>query len=134
MPVRVVVTSVGPDGVLRVERDGPAAATLSLASLEGVELSYPLQVGVPPEDVNAGGDPAGGVGPMVPPPGLLNFFQLRLRPGYPAPRGTAELAVIVDEMREKLPGMLAVMDSGKGAQRDVFEPGHPHERPPGRRS
>jgi hypothetical protein len=71
---------------------------------------------------------------MVPPPGLLNFFQLRLRPGYPAPRGTAELAVIVDEMREKLPGMLAVMDSGKGAQRDVFEPGHRHERPPGRRS
>jgi len=49
MPVRVVVTSVGPDGVSRVERDGPAAATLSLTSLDGVELAYPLQVGVPPE-------------------------------------------------------------------------------------
>jgi hypothetical protein len=56
----------GPDGVSRVERDGPAAATLSLTSLDGVELAYPLQVGVPPEDVNAGGDPAGGVGPRVP--------------------------------------------------------------------
>ena len=50
----------------------------------------------------------------VPPPGLLNFFQLRLPPGYPAPRGAEKLAVIVDEMREKLPGMLAVMDPGKG--------------------
>ncbi len=51
---------------------------------------------------------------MVPSRGALTFFQLYFPPGYPGRRGTDELAAIVAEMREKLPGMLAAMDPSKG--------------------
>jgi len=57
IPCLSVLTSVGPNGVSRVERDGAAKAAISLDSLDGVELAYPSQVRLPPEDMNAGGDP-----------------------------------------------------------------------------
>jgi hypothetical protein len=108
MPVRVVVTSKGPDGVSRVDRDSPATAAISLETVGGIELAYPLQVRVPPADLYEGDDPADGVGPLAPPPGWLNFFQLTVPPGYPTPLDTEEQQAVVAELRAKLPGMIAM--------------------------
>ena len=114
MSVRVVITSKDSDGVSKVKRDRLAAAAVSLASLDGVEVAYPLQVRVPPSGLGDGGDPPDGVGPFLPPRGSLNFFQSYYPPGYPAPRDEDKLKAIIEELREKLPGLLPTLDPSKG--------------------
>ncbi len=73
---RVVVTSKDSDGVSRVKSDGPAAAAISLASLGGVGLAYPLQVRVHPVGSAMAAIRLMVSGPLIPPRGSLNFFQL----------------------------------------------------------
>jgi hypothetical protein len=106
--------SRGPDGVSKVDRDGPAASAVSLASLDGFGIAFPFQVAVPPDELRAGGDPPSGASPVIPPWKSLNLFQLSIPPGYPAPRGEAEMRAIVEEFREKLAGMLPMLDPSKG--------------------
>lgn len=55
-----------------------------------------------------------GVASFLPPEGFLNFFQLSIPPHYPAPRDDDALQAIVEEVRTKVPGLLATMDPAKG--------------------
>jgi mannose-6-phosphate isomerase-like protein (cupin superfamily) len=112
--VRVVVTGVDSGGVSRVERDGRAAAEVTLSSLGGVGVTYPWQVAVPPAGLKDGGEPKDGVAPFLPPQRFLNFFQLLIPPHYPAPRDDDAIEAIINEVRTKLPGLLPTMDPAKG--------------------
>jgi mannose-6-phosphate isomerase-like protein (cupin superfamily) len=114
MAVRVVVTGVDREGVSRVERDGPVAAEVTLASVGGMKLTYPWQVAVPPRTVEDGHEPVDSVRSFLPPPGSLNFIQFVVPPGYPAPLDDAEAQAVIDELSAKLPGLLPTGDPEKG--------------------
>jgi mannose-6-phosphate isomerase-like protein (cupin superfamily) len=114
MAVRLVVTGIGDEGLSRVERDGPVAAEVTLSSVGGMVLTYPWQVAVPPASVADGEEPTDSVASFLPPPGSLNFIQLVVPAGYPAPRDDAAAEAVIDEINTKLPGILPTLDAAKG--------------------
>jgi quercetin dioxygenase-like cupin family protein len=114
MAVRFVVTGIDRDGLSRVERDGPVAAEVTVASVGAMMLTYPWQVAVPPETPADGHEPVDSIGSFLPPPGSLNFVQFVVPPGFPAPRDEVPAEAVLDEVKTKLPGMLATIDPDKG--------------------
>ncbi len=115
MAVRVVVTDLDTDGVSRFVHDGPAAAEVVLSNSRGVVLTYPWQVAVPPATVGDGHEPIHTVGAFVPPPGSLNFVQFVIPPSSPAERDPAQAQAAIDEITQKLPGLLPTTEPAKGA-------------------
>ena len=113
-PVRVVVTGIDDDGVSRIEHDGPVAAEVVLTSAGGMALTYPWQVALPPSTVGDGEEPVDSVGAFLPPPGSLNFVQFVVPPGPPAERDAAQAQAALDEITEKLPGLLPTAEPAKG--------------------
>src|SRR5690348_11599 len=90
MAVRVVVTGTDANGASKFEHDGPVAAEVVVSSANGVTMTYPWQVALPPDTVGAGHEPIESVGAFVPPPGSLNFVQFVIPPGSPAERDEAQ--------------------------------------------
>src|SRR3954447_6448388 len=106
MAVRVLVTGIDSNGASKFEHDGPVAAEVVLSSAGGVAMTYPWQVALPPDTVGDGHEPIDSVGAFVPPPGSLNFIQFVIPPRSPVERDEAQAQAVIDEIAEKLPGLL----------------------------
>ena len=112
MTARVVVTGIGADGVSKVEHDGPVTAAVLISSV-GMQLIYPWQVALPPDTVADGYEPIDSVGAFLPPPGSLNFVQFVVPPA-PTDADETQAQAAIEEISEKLPGLLPTVEPAKG--------------------